>query len=49
MEQTNDPDLKDLSQRSLTFQESEEVPVCFYKHNGVLMRNWRSPDAPANE
>ena len=49
MEQEHDPDLKDLGQRSLTFQESEEVPVCLYKHNGVLMRKWRPPDAPANE
>ena len=49
MEQENGPDLKDLCQRSLTFQESEEVPVCFYKHNGVLMRKWGPPDAPANE
>ena len=53
MEQENDPDLTDLSQRSLTFQKSEEVPVCFLqkktKKNGVLMRKWRLPDAPANE
>ena len=49
MEQENDPDLKDFSQRSLTFQESEEVLVCLYKHNGVLMRKWRLPDAPANK
>ena len=49
MEQENDPELKNLGQRSSTFQESEEVPVCFYKHNRMLMRKWRPPDAPANE
>ena len=41
--------LKDLCQRSLNFQKSDEVPVCFYKHNGVLMRKWRPPDAHGNE
>ena len=25
------------------------VPVCFYVHNGVLMRKWRPVDVPANE
>jgi hypothetical protein len=25
------------------------VPVCFYVPNGVLMRNWRPVDVPANE
>ena len=46
-EQENDPELKDLCERAL--QEAEEVPVCFYKQNGVLMRKWRPPDAPAND
>ena len=48
-EQENDPELKDLSERALTLQEAEEVPVCFYKQNGVLMRKWRPADAPAND
>ena len=48
-EQENDPELKDLGERALTLQEVEEDPVCFYKHNGVLMRKWRPPDAPAND
>ncbi|XP_071824592.1 uncharacterized protein [Apostichopus japonicus] len=49
IEQENDPELKDLGQRALTLQEAEEVPVCFYKRNGVLMRKWRPPDAPATD
>ena len=49
IEQKNDPELKDLGQRALTLQEAEEVPVCFYKQNGVLMRKWRPPDAPASD
>ena len=49
IEQENDPELKDLGQRALTLQEAEEVPVCFYKQNGVLMRKWRPPDAPASD
>ena len=49
IEQENDPELKDLGQRVLTPQECEEVPVCFYKQNGVLMRKFRPPDAQAND
>ena len=48
-EQENDREFKDLCERALTLQEAEEVPVCFYKQNGVLMRKWRPPDAPAND
>ena len=48
-EQENDPELKDLCERALTLQEAEDVSVCFYKQNGVLMRKWRPPDAPAND
>ena len=43
-EQENDPELKDLGQRALTLKESEEVPVCFYKHNGVLMRKFANDE-----
>ena len=50
VEQENDPELKDLGQRALTLQaEAEEVPVCFYKQNSVLMRKWRPPDTPASD
>jgi len=48
-EQENDPGLKDILERSVTFEEASEVPVCFYKHNGVLMRKWRPLDSPAND
>ena len=47
-EQENDPGIKDLCQRALTLQEAE-VPVCFYKQNGVLMRKWRPPNVPASD
>ena len=49
IEQENDPELKDLGQRALTLQEAKEVPICFYKQNGVLMRKCRPPDAPASD
>ena len=43
-EQELDPELANLHKRALSFQESNEVPVCIYKRNGVLMRKWRPPD-----
>ena len=49
IEQENDPELSKLIQRALTPQEAEQIPVCFYKQNRVLMRKWRPPDAPADE
>jgi len=49
IEQENDPDLKDILERSLTLQEAEDIPVCFYRRNGVLMRKWRPLDAPASD
>ena len=49
IEQENDPNLKDLGQRALILQEAEEVHVCFYKQNGVLMRKWRPPNASASD
>ena len=27
----------------------KEVPVCFYKNQGVLMRKWRPPDASVED
>ena len=47
-EQENNPELKDLCERALTLQEAEEVLMCFCKQNGVLIRIWKPPDAPAN-
>ena len=49
IEQESDPTLSKLSQRALSQQEAEQIPVCFYKQNGVLMRKWRPPDAPVDE
>ena len=48
IEHEKDPEVKDLGQRALTLQEAEEVPVCFCKQNGVLMRKWRPPNTPAS-
>jgi len=49
LEQENDPELREIGQRAMSPQEAEQNPVCFYKQNGVLMRKWRPPDAPADE
>ena len=49
LEQENEPELREISKRALNSQEAEQNPVCFYKQNGVLMRKWRPPDAPADE
>ncbi len=49
IEQESDPALSKLSQRALSQQEAEQIPVCFYKQNGVLMRKWRPPDAPVDQ
>ena len=49
IEQENHPTLSKLGQRALPQQEAKQIPVCFYKQNGVLMRKWRPPDAPVDE
>ena len=47
--QKDDPDIRKLCHRALSPQEAQEIPTCFYVQDGVLMRKWRPPDAPADE
>ncbi|XP_077977779.1 uncharacterized protein LOC144433347 [Glandiceps talaboti] len=44
-EQERDPELIELSKRSISLKEVDTVPVCYYKKDGLLMRKWRPPDA----
>ena len=39
--QENDPEIAQLEKRSLPPHEMDKVPVCLFKENGILMRNWR--------
>ena len=48
-EQESDVELKGLSEQVLSPEEMKEVPVCFYKNQGVLMRKWRPPDASVED
>lgn len=48
-EQETDNELKVLSQKALTLEEAQTVPVCYYMNHGVLMRKWRYPDAPVDQ
>ena len=49
VEQKRDPVLVELCSQSLSQQEAEKVPVCFYMKDGVLMRKWRPPDVGVEE
>ena len=46
-EQYNDPEILPLLERALDEKEIDQVPVCFYVKNGILMRKWRPPDVSA--
>ena len=46
-EQHNDPEILPLLERALDEKEIDQVPVCFYVKNGILMRKWRPPDVSA--
>ena len=46
-EQHNDPEILSLLERAFDEKEIDQVPVCFYVKNGILMRKWRPPDASA--
>jgi hypothetical protein len=48
-EQGKDPVICKLGERAVSLEETEQVPVCFYTKNGVLMRKYRPPSEPANE
>lgn len=48
-EQHRDPEISPLFQREVNENEVSQNPVCFFTRNGVLMRNWRPPDVPADD
>jgi hypothetical protein len=48
VEQEKDPELQALAEKAHTLVEALEVPVCYYKQGGVLMRKWRPSDVPAD-
>ena len=48
-EQHNDPEILPLLERALDEKEIDQVPVCFYVKNGILMRKWRPPDVSAED
>lgn len=48
-EQESDPELSLMCQRALSDEESDKIPVCYYRKCGVFMRKWRPPDASAEE
>ena len=48
-EQHNDPEILPLFERAFDEKEIDQVPVCFYVKNGILMRKWRPPDVSAED
>ena len=48
-EQHNDPEILPLFERAFDEKETDQVPVCFYVKNGILMRKWRPPDVSADD
>ena len=48
-DQHNDPEILPLLERALDEKEIDQVPVCFYVKNGILMRKWRPPDVSAED
>ena len=48
-EQHNDPEILPLLERALDEKEIDQVLVCFYVKNDILMRKWRPPDVSAED
>ena len=48
-EQETDPEISKLIFRALPEDEISQVPMCYYKKNGILMRKWRPFDVPADD
>ena len=48
-EQHNDPEILLLLERAFDEKEIDQVPVCFYVKNGILMRKWWVPDVSAED
>ena len=49
MKQHNDPEILPLPERASDEKEIDQVPVCLYVKNGILMRKWRPPDVSAED
>ena len=47
--QHNDLEFLPLLERAFDEKEIDQVPVCFYVKNGILMRKWRPPDVSAED
>ena len=47
-EQHTDPEILPLLEKAFDKKEIDQVPVCFYVKNGILMRKWR-PDVSAED
>ena len=45
-DQQADPALITLSRTSITEEEAQDHPVCYFKGTGILMCKWRPPSAP---
>ena len=48
-EQHNDPKILPLLKRAFDEKEIDQVSVCFYVKNGILMRKWGPPDVSAED
>ena len=48
-EQRNEPEILPLLERAFDEKEIDQVPVCFYVKNGILMRKRRPPDVSAKD
>ena len=48
-EQHNDPEILPLLERAFDEKEIDQVPVCFYVKNGILMRKWHPLDFSAED
>ena len=47
-EQERDSEIISLSHQALDEKEAAVVPCCYFKNEGILMRKWRPPEAPAS-
>ena len=47
-EQERDPEIICLGRQALDEKEAAVVPCCYFKKEGILMRKWRPPEAPAS-
>ena len=47
--QHNDPEILPFLERAFDEKEIDQVPVCFFVKNGILMRKWRPPDVSAED